>query len=178
MRIVLALLGITVALSACDDSELRALREQLADARERLAAAQDDARDAERARRATAEQLQQLRDVLGSAGSPGEGTVIAIPLVGRLLWRCNDAREFSFTVVPEQATIGVEHAVGGQVTRKQLHPGAELTSPFRPPSAQEWTLTYRHKPATISAGVAVLPAVKRGACFIKNVTLEQDHRPN
>jgi len=104
---------------------------------------------------------------------------MSIPLVGRLTWTCNDDREFSFTFTPEQATITVEQSIEGEITRKQLDSGEELTSRFLPVDVhREWTVSYRHKPGTISAEISVEPAVSGGVCFIRNSTLEQSRRPN
>ena len=57
---------------------------------------------------------------------------MSIPLVGRVMWECNDDREFAFTFTPEQATITVEQSIDGEITRRQLDPAEEMTSEFLP----------------------------------------------
>lgn len=174
----LLLVSMVLATSACDSGEVDRLREELDAARSQVAEAEEAAQRSERARRSAAEQLAQMKEQLG-VERPGEGLVVSIPLVGRLMWECNDEREFAFTFTPDQATITVEQSIDGEITRKQLHPGDELTSGFLPADIhREWTVTYRHKPAIISAGVSVVPGVRGGACFIRNLTLEQNRQPN
>jgi hypothetical protein len=185
-RITLLLACVLLAASACDSGEADRLREQLDAARSQLAAeeeaaqvSEEMAQDSERDRRTVSRQLSELQEQLGETETRGRGVVVAIPLVGRLSWRCNDAREFSFTFMPEQATVTVEQSIEGEITREQLDPGEELTSSFDPPDVhREWTVTYRHEPATISAGISVLPGVDGGACFIRNSTLEQNNSPH
>lgn len=165
--------------SACDTGEVNRLREELDAAKARVTEAHEAAQRNERLRQSTAKQLDQMRDHLAQLADPADNLVVLIPLVGRLTWECNDDREFAFTFTPEQATITVEQSFDGQVTRKRLHPSKQLTSVFAPADInREWTVTYRHKAATISAGISVVPAVRRGACFIRNSTLEQNRQPN
>lgn len=185
-RISLLLVCVLLVASACQSDETDRLREQLDAARSRLAAAEQDvkaaetaAQDSERDRKSMAGQLNDLQKQLGQLETPGQGVVVSIPLVGSLSWKCNDAREFSFTFTPEQATVTVERSIDGEITRRELDPGEELRSPFQPPDVhREWTVTYRHEAATISAGISALPAVNDGACFIRNSTLEQNNSPN
>jgi hypothetical protein len=180
------LVGIALLAPACDSGDADHLRAQLSQARSQLDDAETDVREADKAaqeserdRRVIAGQLKELQVQLAQLEKPGEDLVVSIPLVGRLTWKCNDAREFSFTFTPEQATIFVKQSIDGEITRRQLDPGEELTSAFLPPDAhREWTVTYRHKPGTISAGISVVPAVNIGGCFIRNSTLEQNRRPN
>ena len=184
-RTWLLLVCALVVVSGCDSGEADRLREQLNAARSRLGAAEKAARasetraqDSERDRRTASRQLHQLRKQLGQVETPGRGIVVSIPLVGRLSWKCNDARKFSFTFAPE-ATVTVEQSIGGEISRKRVNPGEGLTSSFRPADVhREWTVTYRHEPATISVGISVLPDVNDGACFIRNSTLEQNRSPN
>lgn len=179
MKIWVVFASVLLIATACDSGEADRLREELDAARAEVSEAQKAAKRSERLRQSTAEQLDQMRDQLAQLEQPGEGLVVSIPLVGRLTWECNDDRDFAFTFTPEQATITVEQSFDGDITRKRLDPGEELTSEFLPPDAhREWTVTYRHKPGTISAGISVVPAVNRGACFIRNSTLEQNRRPN
>ena len=178
-RIWLLLVSMALVAAACDSGEADRLRGELDAARSQAAVAEKAAQQTERARQSTAEQLDQMREQLAQLERPGEGLVMSIPLVGRLTWTCNDDREFSFTFTPEQATITVEQSIEGEIARKQLDPGDELTSGFLPVDVhREWTVTYRHKPGTISAVISVEPAVSGGACFIRNSTLEQNRRPN
>jgi hypothetical protein len=175
----LLLVSIALVASACDSGEADRLRGALDAARSQAATAEKAAHQSERARQSTAEQLDQMREQLAQPERPGEGLVMSIPLVGRLTWACNDDREFSFTFTPEQATITVEQSIEGEITRRQLDPGEELTSRFlRVDVQREWTVIYRHKPGTISARISVEPAVSGGACFIRNSTLEQNRRSN
>lgn len=70
---------------------------------------------------------------------------------------------FPLLFSPDQATITVEQSIEGEITKKVLHPGDELATPFSSPeSHREWTVTYRHKPATISSGISVVPGVSGG----------------
>ncbi len=134
-----------------------------------------DAGDADRLR---PEQAQSEAATIGNT-APGDDLVVSIPLVGHLTWTCNDAHEFAFTFAPDQATVVVEQSIGGEITRRQLHPGDVLASGFAPADIhREWTVMYRHKPATISAAISVVPAVRRGQCFIRNSTLEQNRNPS
>ena len=175
----LILLSIALVASACGSSEADRLRGKLNTARSQAAAAEKAAQESERARQSIAEKLDQMREQLTPSERPGEGLVMSIPLVGRLTWACNDDREFSFTFTPEQATITVEQSIEGEITRRKLDPGEELTSGFgRVDAHREWNVTFRHKPATISAGISVEPAVRAGACFIRTSTLEQNGRLN
>ena len=170
--------GLLVA-SGCDSDNVDRLRQELDAARTQVTEAQEAARRSEQLRKSTAEQLDQMREQLEQLDRQGEGLVVSIPLVGRLTWDCNDARRFAFTFTPEQATITVEQSIGGDTKRKQLDPGEELTSEFLPPEVhREWTATYAHEPGTISAAISVVPSVKRGMCFIRNSTLEQNRQPN
>jgi hypothetical protein len=175
----LLLAFVALIISACDSGESDRLREELDAARSQAAVAVRAARRSERARRSTVQQLDQMREQLNQLERPGEALVVSIPLVGSLTWECNNDREFSFTLTPKQATITVEQSIDHEVTRRQLDPGEDLTSEFGPPDLhREWSVVYRHKPGTISAGISVVPAVPGGACFIRNSTLEQNRRPN
>ncbi len=180
MRRICALLPLLLLLSsACESGEVDRLRDELDAAKSHAAQAQKAARRSERLRQSTAEQLDQMREQSAQLDQAGEGLVVSIPSVGSLTWNCNDDREFAFTFTAEGATITVEQSFDGGITRKRLDLGEDLTSEFGPPEVhREWTVTYRHKPATISAGISVTPAVSHGACFIRNSTLEQNRRPN
>jgi len=185
-RLLLGLLVMVLVAPACDSGEVEQLREELDAARSEVVVAEkameasdEAAQDSERDRKSIARQLSNLQKQLGQVETPGRGVVVSIPLLGELTWKCNDDRDFSFTFTPDGATITVGQAIDGEITRRQLDPGEELTSGFLPPDThREWTVTYRHKPGTISAGISVVPAVHIGSCFIRNSTLEQNRRPN
>lgn len=177
-RVQVVLVVAALVASACDSGDADRLRAELDEARAQLAEAREAARDSERDRQSIARQLDQMREQLAQIETPGEDLIVSIPLVGRLTWKCNDG-EFSFTFAPEQATVTVEQSLDGDVTRQQLDPGEELSTGFMPPDVhREWTVTYRHKPATISASISVVPDARGGVCFISNSTLEQNRRPN
>jgi len=164
---------------ACDSGEADRLREELDAARSQAAAAEKAARRSERARQSTAQQLDQLREQLEQPERAGEGLVVSIPLVGRLTWECNNDREFSFMFTPEQSTITVEQSIDHEIERRRLDPGENMTSGFGPSNLhREWSVAYRQKSGPISAGISVVPAVRRGACYIRNSTLEQNRRPH
>lgn len=169
---------LALVLSGCQSGEDDQLRGQLNEAREQLAAMREEAGDSERARASAIRQLEQSREQLEELTlpeRPGQGVVVSVPLLGTLTWDCNDARKFSFTYVPEAATVTVSHSVEGEVTSRRLHPGDEFAGPYLGPELhQEWTINYRHKPGTISAGISVTPDVHQGACLIRNLTLERN----
>ena len=169
---------LALALSACDAGEVESLRNRLEAARSEAATAAREAADLRRTLKATRRELETAREDLArldDPGRPGRGLVIALPLLGSLRWDCNDAREFSFTFAPDAADIVVQHSVDGEVTKKRLYGERELVGPYVDADArQEWIVTYRHKPGTISAGIYVEPAVEQGACVLKTVSLEEN----
>lgn len=171
---------VALVISACDSGEADRLREELDAARTHAAAAEKAAQRSEKARQSTAQQLDQMRGQLEQTERAGEGLVVSIPLVGRLTWECNNDRDFSFTFTPEQATITLEQSIDDEIARRRLDPGEDMTSGFGPSNLhREWSVAYRHKSGTISAGISVVPAVHQGACFIRNTTMEQNQRrPN
>ena len=116
------LASLVLVASACDSDEVDRLREELDAARSEVAEAEKAAQRSERARQSSAEQLDQMREQLAQVETTGGGLVVSIPLVGRVMWECNDDREFAFTFTPEQATITVEQSIDGEITRKQLDP--------------------------------------------------------
>lgn len=180
--------GLVILLAgvACDSGETETLEKELETARSQLAAAEkaakaseEEAERSERDRKRMARELRRFQEQAGVVERPGEGVVLTVPLVGSLTWRCNDDRHFSFSFVPQMATVEVQQSIDGELTRKTLHPGQRLTSAFRPADVhREWTVTYRHKPGTISVGISVVPSISGGMCFIRNSTLEQNRTPS
>ena len=181
MRRVHAALAVMMILApSCQNQNVSRLERELAEARQQLATAQDQA-DADRARASTGRQLQRARDQLSQLqrSEHATGDVLSVPLLGSLTWRCNNDREFAFTFIPAGATLTVQHSVEDEVTRRQIDPGEKFNGPFsKPAEHQEWVINYRHKPGIISAKLSVVPAVRQGACFIRNFTLEESRQPS
>lgn len=177
-RALIGLAVLALCASACDDGEVVRLEDRLEAARSETADATREADDLRAELKATRRQLRAVRGDLAELddpGRPGRGLVIALPLLGSLWWDCNDAREFSFTFAPDAADVVVQHSVDGEVTKKRLRPGHELAGPYVDAGAhQEWIVTYRHKPGTISAGIYVKPAVEQGACVIETMSVEEN----
>jgi hypothetical protein len=177
-RVWIGLAVLAFSLSACDAGEVEGLEDRLRAARSEAASATREAADLRTKLKATRRELEAVEENLAElddAGRPGRGLVVALPLIGSLRWDCNDAREFSFTFTPDAADIVVQHSVDGEVTKKRLRPGDELVGPYVAVDAhQEWTVTYRHKPGIVSAGIYVEPAVDEGACVIDTVSVEEN----
>lgn len=182
---------IAILAAGCDPGETDRLRDRMEAARSEADAARREAREAEAALEAATRKLARTRRRLARTrldlrrtrsevakvvdlGRPGRGLVVALPSLGSLRWRCDDARRFSFTFAPDDATVTVHYSVDGEVTTERLHPGEELVGPFVDPGVhQEWTVTYRHEPGPISAGIFVDPSVEQGACVIRDFTMEE-----
>ena len=179
-----------MAAPACDSGEVGLFRDQKAVLRSRVGEMEEELTQSRLARQNTAEKLAEARlDLresrrklgreLGPRDVPGQGLVVAIPRVGRLTWRCNDARHFSFVFAPEGSTVTVEQSVDGRIDRKRLHPGGRLVMPFAPSKVERgWNVTLRSSGLDASAQMSVVASVHQGACFIRNSTLEQNERPN
>lgn len=172
-RTKLSLLLIALVLAAgCEGEspEAAALNRQLDAQHERvesLETERDDLRD-----------LVERLDRRISRETAASDVAVEVPRGGPLSWRCNDKQRFSFTFRADAASVYVIQSIDGDVTRRMVHPGRTLRTPFVDHDAHlEWTITYRHKPATASTGVFVDPALKRG-CYIRSVTLEHHARPN
>lgn len=177
-RVWIGLTVLALSVSACDGGEVEGLEDRLRAARSNAASATREAAELRTTLKETRRELEAAREDLArldDPGRPGRGLVIALPLLGSLRWDCNDAREFSFTFAPDAADVVVQHSVDGHVTKKRLYADRELVGPYVDAEAhQEWIVTYRHKPGTISAGIYVEPAVEQGACVIKTLTLEEN----
>jgi hypothetical protein len=183
MRVVgvaMVLCLVSVATLGCDDSsdptdQVAELRREVDEQQRRHVRAEREARDLADENRRLALELDRLH----RNESAAEQTAMSIPNIGSITWRCNDARRFEFTFRPESGSVTVISSIDGETERRTVHPGRVFSTPFVSPDTHlEWTVTYEHKPATISAGVFVDPAVDQGACFIRNATLERTEAPN
>jgi hypothetical protein len=103
------------------------------------------------------------------AASP-RGTLLTLPDLGRLSWRCDDSQHFSTTLRARRATVFATLDAGGRrlFSDRQVDPGPgdELSSPFTEARSQVWRILYHHEPGTIQATVRVRFGVtSAGDCF-------------
>ena len=173
-------LVIALVLSACTTGDSDEAQAWPAEAKRQVRSLERELEVRDSALEDTADQVRRLRAQLAREGKSqraGAGLVLSLPLLGSLMWDCNDDREFSFSFRPK-ATVTVERSIGGSLTKRRLHPGDEMSGSYvRADEYQEWVIVYRHKPGNISASLVPMPAVDQGSCYVKNFTVEYSRRP-
>ena len=186
MKTLIALgIALMLLLAACEgasdegSSQEEVRLERILEQREgELTEVQTRAEDLEEELAAREVRIRQLRSILDT--EPDQGDLISLPHIGEFSWDCNDERRFRATFAPDLSSVDVGYSIGDQVQApRQVNPRHELRGPFAAAGVtQDWTVTYHHKPGAISVGVSVLPAVRQGMCFIRNVTMERTEAPN
>lgn len=122
---------------------------------------------------------EQLESLSAAADGPREGSVVTIPLLGELRWRCNDRAQVGYTFLAAQASVTVLHSVNGDVSRDVAHSQNDVRGAYEEPGThQEWTILYRHKPGTISAQIVPLAAPRHNGCYVRSFSVEQSRRPS
>ncbi len=117
---------------------------------------------------------------------PVSGLVAALPFVGSLTWHCEEGGErFATQLWPPDATIYVSLSADGRRVwkRKRVDPLANpkvklLVGTPLARRSQTWTISYHHKPATISVTARLRFRASEGQCVIAHSAITTHRTPH
>jgi hypothetical protein len=106
------------------------------------------------------------------------GTLLAIPRIGAMTWRCNEQKALAVTFRPAGATVTIRYGPNGEFAqRKVLNPGDSFTTPFvEPDQAHVFAIRHRHKPGLIRTRIEVRPRLSKYSCFVGRIQVDQSAR--